>query len=330
MEQTVATLLRARRDALVIGCEALLASRGNHERDAPSLIRELLRAPDADEDELKRFWKALEDAGCGLHLIEVFEKECATPGLAPVLGALWARASASRWRMGACRRLLPKLAAQGAIGARATSAYVELLGERKLGLRFRWFVWRNREYLRSDVGVWASVGYVLLQFRRYRGLAEWMADWGEREGVRPWMLQNLVLALRSLGRDEEARSIGRRALEMAQPEEDVQRHRIWIAVDAALAGDVETARTELAATSDLESVEYFRFLRHVTRAAIAAVASDVVQEDEKQLALARAAVPGFGAFPALKFAYRRAVRFIADRRGGLSGLLFRMSGLHRP
>ncbi len=327
-EEALSHLLRAGRDSDAISRQVRLAAKRRGNGDVCALLRDLFRADGADEGALRMAWEAIDGAGRGRDLVDVFEMESERPGLPPVLGALWVHAAVARGLMGACRRSLLRLRVQGEIGIRATMAWLEALGESKREWRLRWFVWRNQEYLRSETGLWASVGYALLQIGRHRHIARWMSDWRERKGLRPWMLMNLVLALRSVGRDQEALEASRRAVEVALPSEDVLRHRIWFAVEAALAGDVEMARTELALTAGLESLEYFRFLRHVTRAAIAAVASDIIQEDEKELTLARGTIPGFATIPALRNTYRRAVRFIADRKGGLSGFFFKMSGLH--
>ena len=56
------------------------------------------------------------------------------------------------------------------------------------------------------------VGYALTTLLRHRDAARWMADWPGRPGVCPWMLINLVLALRGLGREADAGRVSRHAL----------------------------------------------------------------------------------------------------------------------
>src|SRR5262249_54250908 len=146
----------------------------------------------------------------------------------------WIRLCAARgdWT---CARRLDRLLDRGELGRQALIAYLEVLSEKRKGKWWavRRLVHRHRDRLRQDVHGWGAVGYVLTNTADWRKAAEWLADWPERPGVEPWMLINLVIALRSLGRDAEANRVSQHAVTL--PEGPTSRHHtLWLGLDAAL------------------------------------------------------------------------------------------------
>ena len=59
---------------------------------------------------------------------------------------------------------------------------------------------RHRSWLTKDDQAWGTVGYTLTSMRRRRAVVKWLASWRDRPNAEPWMLSNLVVALRNLGR----------------------------------------------------------------------------------------------------------------------------------
>ena len=62
-----------------------------------------------------------------------------------------------------------------------------------------------------------------------------MADWPGRPGVCPWMLINLVLALRGLGREADAGRVSRHALGLPA-DSCTPLHGLWLSLDELIEG----------------------------------------------------------------------------------------------
>jgi len=118
----------------------------------------------------------------------------------------------------------------------AATAFIERLAESQKVDEVRAMVRRSGEVARSDVMLWGTVGYALSTAGRPREAVTWLSGWREREGVRPWMLVNLALALRDLGRDAEAAEASRAAA-VLEGDRTSRLHPRWLAFDAARAGD---------------------------------------------------------------------------------------------
>src|SRR5262249_61002640 len=93
---------------------------------------------------------------------------------------------------------------------------------------------------RADTHAWGTVGYGSAAAGDQRAAADWLADWAGRPDARPWMLINLVLALRALGRAAEANAVGRHAA--GRPaDHTTPYHELWLAAGPALAGGTAAA-----------------------------------------------------------------------------------------
>jgi cellulose synthase operon protein C len=124
---------------------------------------------------------------------------------------------------------------EAAVGKAAISAYVEALGESKSKWTLKRLIRRRGERLRGDTAIWGSTGYALTLTGLYRAAAAWGADYATRGDAAPWMLLNLMIALRSLRREREACEVSRRALQLPASHAKAE-HRIWLALHDALAG----------------------------------------------------------------------------------------------
>src|SRR5262249_33211625 len=94
---------------------------------------------------------------------------------------------------------------------------------------------RYRDQLRAHTQPWGMAGYALASVDDFRAAARWLSDYAGRSDAAPWMLVNLVIALRATGDEAGANRVSRWALE--RPADHTSRyHRIWLAVDEALAG----------------------------------------------------------------------------------------------
>jgi hypothetical protein len=172
------------------------------------------------------------------------------------------------------------------------------------------------------------VGYALATVGAYRDAVRWLNDHAGRSGVEPWMLLNLVIALRATGADQQARQLGRRALELPA-DKTSPFHRIWMALDEALAGDAAAAQELLIESDPSAQDPTHRFLCTLVdcmcdvQETPAAERGPVFADVRRQLRQAAAdATPLVQDRPAVRRAYRKGIRRIAKDVGGLSAAVW--------
>ena len=93
-----------------------------------------------------------------------------------------------------------------------------------------WLLRHHRSLLTTDTHGWALVSYALLATEQSLRTVTWMKDWRTRTDAPVWALDNLAIALRTVGDHETAREVSLRALELSPNNLDA---RTWLAVDAA-------------------------------------------------------------------------------------------------
>jgi hypothetical protein len=173
--------------------------------------------------------------------------------------------------------------------------------------------------------LWGVVGYALWNLGRHRAGARWLADWEVRENVQPWMLINLVLCLRHLGRDADAARVSRHALGLpADPW--TSHHQLWLALDELC----QARAGEASARLDTIDPEKFRpthrylhglalTLRDVLRAEPAARRRTALAARRKLVELNRRTVIPAADHRAVLRAYRRAIGQIVRPLGCVLG-----------
>ncbi len=219
-----------------------------------------------------------------------------------------------------CVSRLRELAEQSDDGQRATHGYIDGLfdagGQQQAGN----FVRENSDWLRAHTFTWGAGGYALTRLRRYRDAADWHADWRDRPDAEPWMLVNVVESLRAMGRDAEALQATQRALSLP-PGHGQHLHHLWLAVDAACAGDLAAAREHLDWVPPESLDEDYQFdwmiVTSVLRMAEAAPAerSQVFADVRRQVAAARKNFAAYAQEPARQRFYHQALAEIARYRG---------------
>jgi hypothetical protein len=117
-------------------------------------------------------------------------------------------------------------------------------------------MWRRRAVLAGDDDAWGHVGYALIHFNGMRACAKWLSDWRERPAAQPWMLFNLCLALRTVGRYEESGAVVRHVLQSWPHREGATDLHLFMAVEEALNGSLEAARQHLQQTIVRENIAY--------------------------------------------------------------------------
>jgi tetratricopeptide (TPR) repeat protein len=227
----------------------------------------------------------------------------------PLVGSVWMRAAAEAGRWKEAREGLDRL--KDRVWSEAASEYVRALATARKTSELDGFVSSARERLRSDALAWGSMGNALEGLGRAAACIEWMSDWKTRDGVRPWMLSALVVSHRSRQEVDEALEAGRGALRRA-PDHSYPLHRLWVAFEEAVRGDLASGRAALEEIAPDSLNSYYQCLRWLVMA--------VVELRADRLKSAAVSLPSLHTEPALRHAYRQALRRILQSQGGFKRL----------
>lgn len=137
------------------------------------------------------------------------------------------------------------------LGADADAVLADLLdaaGEARKGARVvRPLVAALGDRLRGDPSLWGKTGYALCESRLDADAVAWLAGGAERPDAEGWMLWNLVLALRRLGRDREAEATSLAVVRRGLRDATFDSHAAYAAYGEAVAGRFDQARAVLDA-----------------------------------------------------------------------------------
>jgi tetratricopeptide (TPR) repeat protein len=248
---------------------------------AQRALRELARAPEHEAEAIHAAAQVFLDAGWLHALHTALAEMLPLPDVHPAAGTWWMRA---RLRAGAGPRLrwLEQTTHHAAVRERAWCVYLEWLGDQRHAWRLRWHLWRRGTWLHARDGTWGSAGYALHSVDHARRLAAWMADWEQRAGAEPWMLNNLGHSLLSLGRDADVLRICAHVLR--RPADHTRPMFVaWGALLGALGGDLAAAG-RLLATFDFKTQLVFAQIAATQARAIVTVAG--ASEESRATALA--------------------------------------------
>jgi tetratricopeptide (TPR) repeat protein len=305
--------------------EVQLACRRGDRARAERALERLCASRLDDRWPLDAAYEAMERAGAGERAAELFRRALGGAEANPLLAALWVRHAAAGRRWKRCEEFLRGLRGRPGPWGQGASAYVEALGDRRRRFRLRRFVRANRQALRADTLTWGSVGYAFKAVHDEKGCAEWLSDWPTRKEARPWMLLNLVGALRAVGRDGEAAGAGRAAL-FLPPDATRAKHRVWLALDAAVDGDPAEALEAVKEVDGPDLPDYYRFLASLARAAAESRTGDrreAFAKAREHLRRATRMLRAYAKDRALRRCYGRAVGRVARGRGGVAGAAWR-------
>lgn len=196
-------------------------------------------------------------------------------------GALvaWAARCAETMTMSSDIRPLASLVRRNGVGARAASAFVDKLAERRAYALARRLRKATGELFRQETEIWGSYGYAAVASGESAEAIAWLSDWRERPGARPWMLIYLTMALRDEDRWTEAAEVSRHALGLS-PDEASSGHQCWLALDDVLAGRSAEAQERLASVHAGTLMPYFHGLLEVLHLCLAAEGSDGAARSE--------------------------------------------------
>jgi hypothetical protein len=144
-----------------------------------------------------------------------------------------------------------------------------------------------------------------------------MADWRNRADAESWMLVNTAEAYRALKHDPEAREVHKHALRLQSRAEPRSIHSLWLAADAALAGEMADA-TALRARVDPAALRpCHQFLRGLVDALMAAREGRPHRDVRPLLEQAEAIHPKWREDRELRLMYGRCVRKLSELQSGL-------------
>ncbi len=273
-ERTLAFLEKHHPGPLTLSRTVRLAVQGKEPRRAARALAELVLLqppPDGGDGGLREAVDAMSAAGWHESAESVLQRAMHAPGESghPDAGACWVRVRMARrsgWK--GLEKLLRQI--PGAEAARrARIACLSVIAEGRLEHRLPGFLRRARRELRADTESWGQAGYALVCCRLTWQASRWLADWRERPGVEAWMLANLGLALRELGRHREAIRVNRHTLTLP-PDHTRFRAAVWVALEDAITdGDEARRRAEsLVAEIDAQTGDPgqpFQYLRALAR-----------------------------------------------------------------
>lgn len=227
---------------------------------------EALAATDSDNDEVfDRAVAVFEKDGELEVLDELLDRLIERDDSNPQIGRLWVERNARRRRWTHIVNKFDNLFARGAIGRSAAAAYLRKLAHNKQRNLLNSFLRKHETMLRTDAETWGLGGFALLTAELAPQCVNWLHDWRERPDAAPWMLLNLALALRDLGRREEARAVSEHALSLDTNDSSDQ-HKLMLAVDAGLAGDIQKLAQLLKDIDSSDTGTYYNYLHELALA----------------------------------------------------------------
>ncbi|MCB1127888.1 MAG: hypothetical protein KDM81_15445, partial [Verrucomicrobiae bacterium] len=208
-------------------------------------LRELCTSPDPDPRPINEVTLEFQRIGPARRAVRVLQRALKAGSCNPQVAAALIRLLILRNQRPRATRVFLRLP-EGEARHRAVAPLVQGLVAGRSRFRFWWILRRRGRSLARDDESWGHVGYGLITLNRMRAGARWMADWRTRRIVQPWMLFNYCLALRDLGRYDEANAVARHVVDTWGHREGAADLHLFLAVEEALAGAVEPARQHLA------------------------------------------------------------------------------------
>jgi len=228
----------------------------------------------------------------------------------------WSSAAVHGKRHGTIRKMLRSLPKGTPVHTMVLVGRLDALAATR-DLRFGIGVWRHRKALRALTETWSEIGANFIEMGRPRDALRWLRDWKSRPDIRAYMLQNLAIALRQLGRDRQSAEISRAALTLPR-DSSLPWHTVCMFLENAADGNFEEANTyrQRLVESDLpDGAKYYYHLADALMCVGRCSGASLLENANTSLFAARAALQG-----GRDRSYWRVVRKIAWSRGGLGGL----------
>jgi tetratricopeptide (TPR) repeat protein len=163
-------------------------------------------------------------------------------------------------------------------------AMIRCAAQQRRGALAATIVDRHSAALRANLRGWGQASYALVACGQYATAVEWLHDW-RRDDAPSWALDNLSLAMRELGMLEAAHEV---TLASHAKMPTGPNALVFLAIDAALADDVEGMRNYMAQWPSAELRPVYRVSRDLVLAYRQAIDEGRTGPLRKAFALARA------------------------------------------
>jgi cellulose synthase operon protein C len=254
--------------AATLAAEVVLWARQGRDPEALEVLEKLCASPDPAPWPLAAATDACIRAGFGRLAHKVMKRAVRRGAANPETAAAMIQILLSEEQWLAAARLFRRLA-PGEAQKRAAPRLFQGLGDRRRRLAISWALWGRADSLRADDNAWGQVGYALYQLKRIKKVVAWLGDWQQRPNLAPWMLFNYCLALRNLGRYAAATEVADYVVRTWGHRDGASDMRLFLAVEAAIAGAEADAREHLRLGAPRPGVVYDRQLTALTEALIA-------------------------------------------------------------
>ena len=305
-------------DEAAMAAVRLAAATNDRARAGPALAA-VCRSVGADVSDAV---EALDKAGMADTVGRVLGEVVAAAGdVAPAVVDVWVRrlTAAKKWKPAVV--VVDRFPDDTPQYVAAAVACIEGLAAAKLAGSVTRFVARRRSSIRKHTRAWGSVGFAYMTLETAKPCVTWLADWNDRPDALPWMLVNLVTALRRLNRDDEANRAGRHAMTLADDGTHLK-HAVWLALDDVLAGRSGEHGARLTAPATAKLDNHYPYLIQVYRALALLTGPAGPDAKQKSTAARRALDAAFNRVRAWKKTTRARPAVPAGRRpgGGVSSL----------
>jgi tetratricopeptide (TPR) repeat protein len=294
-------------------------------------LRSLCASSDPAEWPLLAAEEAFGKAGWHDRAEPIYREAIALAEPHPMVGTLLVRCRSHQGNLKRDRTIDALFRSGTEVGRKALATYLDLVIRAKAWKNLGSLIRNHRTALRQDTATWGGVGYALTTVVKSRAAADWLGDWRDRHDAAPWMLINNVIALRAIGRDEEAHAVSLGALELVD-DYTTPYHHHWLAFDDALEGHFEQAEQRIA---DIDTSTFDEINRLLRALILAQVEVGKASPETRKTAFASAReklaeVTGEITIPvedhgAIRHAYDQALRRIAEDVGGLGASLWAWS-----
>jgi tetratricopeptide (TPR) repeat protein len=215
----------------------------------------------------------------------------------PEISFLWAQMSVRGDEWHKVRDALKTMPEGGPHWVSIAGAYINEMVELGHGKDVLRFIGRHRKVLRQHDLTWRMAGEAFSDLDKRAEAVKWLEDWQQRSDVAVRTLFCLALSLRVLRRHAKAHAVNVQALELP-PDHVTAYHQLWLASDAARAGDSAAAASYLDRVDGVPWNDYYQTLYDMTRAV-----TEGLQEADKPNAYS-------DAVQALKVAHRSGDRLL--------------------
>ncbi len=325
-ERTLESLRVHHPGSTTLACAARLALRRDDVDTASAALEQLCRLPDPDPwpvASVSEAFRVARKGGRALRLMKpLVGTEAANPQVAASVIALLLDRDA-RWE---AVRVFERTRAEEEQD-RAASVLAKELGALQDRNWVAWVLWRRAKVFRRTDEAWGHIGYALFTAHRHGAVVKWLSDWRRRQQVQPWMIFNLCLSLRHLGRYREAGEAAREVLQRWGHRDGASDLHLFLALEAGLAGDADRAAEHLGLVTVRQEVAHDRQLLALARTLVSVQRAEPARRTDA-FADARAALASEFAPRTVLFAMRDVRRSFArtGRRLAADGAGWRCRG----